>query len=161
MDRFMFMLDVGYPTPDDEVAIVRATTGASRGEVKKVLSPEKILEMQALVRRVPAPENVAQHAVSLVRATRPESAGERLSGAAKERIGEFVSFGAGPRASQYLVLGAKTRAALHGRPSATVDDVRALAVPVLAHRVVTNFHAEADGVKPSDLVRDVLKAVPA
>lgn len=161
MDRFMFMLDVTYPNADEEVQIVRATTGAKGGSLEKVLTPERILELQALVRRVPAPENVARHAVSLVRATRPESAGEHLSGKVKDRIAEFVSFGAGPRASQYLVLGAKARAALHGRPSATVEDVRALAVPVLAHRVVTNFHAEAVGVRSADLVREVLGAVGA
>ena len=161
MDRFMFMLDVGYPDADEEVEIVRATTGAHRGEVSKVISPRRILEMQALVRRVPAPENVARYAVSLVRATRPDSAGEHLSGKAKARIEEFVSFGAGPRASQYLVLGAKTRAAMMGRPSATLEDVRALAIPVLAHRIVTNFHAEAEGVRPADLIREVLESVGA
>ncbi|MEO1233448.1 MAG: MoxR family ATPase [Myxococcota bacterium] len=159
MDRFMFMLDVGYPAADEEVAIVRATTGTQRGAIEKVLSPERIQEMQALVRRVPAPENVARHAVELVRATRPESAADHLSGTSLSRIQEFVSFGAGPRASQYLVLGAKTRAAMQGRPSATTEDVRALAVPVLAHRVVTNFHAEAEGVRAADLVREVLGAV--
>jgi MoxR-like ATPase len=115
--------------------------------------------MQALVRRVPAPESVVRHAVNLVRASRPESAAEVLEGAAAKRITEFASFGAGPRASQYLVLGAKARAALHGRAAATVDDVRALAMPVLAHRVVTNFHAEASGVRAADLVRTILESV--
>ena len=161
MDRFMFMLDVTYPSAEDEIAIVRATTGAKQGSLDKVLSPERILEMQALVRRVPVPENVARHAVQLVRATRPESCGEQLTGAVKARVQEMVSFGAGPRASQYLVLGAKTRAAMHGRPAATIEDVRALAVPVLAHRVVTNFHAEAEGVKPADLVAEISRAVSA
>ncbi|MCB9651848.1 MAG: MoxR family ATPase [Deltaproteobacteria bacterium] len=159
LDRFMFMLDVRYPAADEEVEIVRSTTGEAKGALPKVLSPERILALQALVRRVPAPESVVKHAVSLVRSTRPDSVDDHVSGAGAQRIREFVSFGAGPRASQYLVLGAKARAAMMGRPSATVEDVRALAVPVLAHRVVTNFHAEASGVRPADLVRTVLESV--
>ncbi len=159
MDRFMFLLDVGYPGEKEEIEIVRSTTGAKRGPLGKLLSPEQILELQALIRRVPAPESVVAHAVALVRATRPESCAESLPKGLIERFRDFVSFGAGPRASQYLVLGAKARAALSGRPAATVEDVRALAVPVLAHRVVTNFRAEAEGVRPADLVRDVLSAV--
>jgi MoxR-like ATPase len=159
MDRFMFMLDVTYPSAEDEVEIVRATTGEDRAGLPKVLSPERILEMQALVRRIPAPENVVRQAVALTRATRPASASEHLDTRAAERIREYVSFGAGPRASQYLVLGAKARAALHGRPTPEVEDVRAIAVPVLAHRVVTNFHAEAAGVSATELVQDVLAHV--
>ena len=159
LDRFMFMLDVHYPNAAEEVEIVRATTGEARPPLPKVLSPERILELQALVRSIPVPENVVQQAVELVRATRPDSAGEKMTGDAVKRIREFVSFGAGPRASQYLVLGAKARAAMHGRSSATAEDVRAIAVPVLAHRVVTNFHAEASGVRPADLVRTVLESI--
>jgi MoxR-like ATPase len=159
LDRFMFMLDVRYPKEAEEVEIVRATTGEERPPLPTVLSPERILALQALVRRVPAPENVVRHAVAMVRATRPDTCDEQLSGAALTRIREFVTFGAGPRASQYLVLGAKARAAIHGRPSATVEDVRAIAIPVLAHRIVTNFHAEASGVRASDLVRTVLESV--
>ncbi len=159
LDRFMFMLDVAYPAEREEVEIVRTTTGEEKPALPKVLSPERILALQALVRRVPAPENVVQHAVALTRATRPDSAGEHLQAAARDRIKEYVSFGAGPRASQYLVLGAKARAALAGRPVPSIDDVRAIAVPVLAHRVVTNFHAEASGVRPAELVRTVLDGV--
>ena len=161
LDRFMFMLEVTYPSAEDEVAIVRSTTGSQQPNVPKILSPERIVELQALVRRVPAPENVVRHAVSLVRATRPESASEHLSGGGLARVKEFVSFGAGPRASQYLVLGAKARAAIQGRPVATIEDVRAVALPVLAHRVVTNFHAEAQGTRSADLVRTVLESVSA
>lgn len=159
LDRFMFMLEVKYPAADEEVQIVRSTTGAAKGALPKVLSPERILAFQELVRQVPVPENVVKHAVSLVRATRPDSVDEHLSGAAAQRIKEFVSFGAGPRASQYLVLGAKARAAMAGREAATVEDVRAIAIPVLAHRVVTNFHAEASSVRPADLVRTVLESI--
>jgi MoxR-like ATPase len=159
LDRFMFMLDVSYPSEQEEVLIVRSTTGEEKPPVPKVLSPEKILRLQALVRRVPAPENVVRHAVNLARATRPDSAGDHLEAPAAQRVREFVSFGAGPRASQYLVLGAKARAALRGRPAPSIDDVRAIAIPVLAHRMVTNFHAEAAGVRSADLVRTVLDGV--
>ena len=161
LDRFMFMLEVSYPAAEEEIAIVRATTGDRQPTIPKVLSPERLLQMQALVRRVPAPENVVRHAVALVRATRPESAEEHLSGAAFGRVKEFVAFGAGPRASQYLVLGAKARAAIQGRPTATIDDVRSVALSVLSHRVVTNFHAEAKGFRSADLVRTVLESVKA
>ncbi|MEM1023872.1 MAG: MoxR family ATPase [Myxococcota bacterium] len=154
MDRFMFMLDVGYPSRDEEVEIVRSTTGAPSAAPPKVLSPEKILQMQKLVRRIPVAENVVGKAVDLVRSTRPIGEGKTA-----ERMKEFVAYGAGPRASQYLVLGAKARAALDGRPSATIEDVRAVAVPVLSHRIVTNFHAEASGVRPVDLVRTALEAI--
>jgi MoxR-like ATPase len=161
LDRFMFMLDVGYPSAEDEIQIVRTTTGTEKPPPTKVLTPERILELQALVRRIPAPENVVRYAVSLTRATRPESAGEHLDLAGAGRIKEFVSFGAGPRASQYLVLGAKARAALAGRPVPELEDVRSIAIPTLSHRVVTNFHAEAAGVRAADLVRTVIEGVRA
>ena len=157
MDRFMFMLDVGYPSEQDEIEIVRSTTGEERPQLKKVLTPEKILQYQELVRRVPVAENVVHYAVGLTRATRPASCSEHLSDELAGRIREFVSFGAGPRASQYLVLGAKARAALQGRSTPSVEDIRHIAVIVLAHRVVTNFHAEASGVSSSDLVREVVQ----
>ncbi len=159
LDRFMFMLDVRYPARDEEAEIVRATTGVPGPAPDPVLTPARILELQSLVRRVPVPESVVQHAVALVRATRPETASEELATAAAGRIREFVAFGAGPRASQNLVLGAKARAALAGRPAASIDDVRALAVPVLAHRIVTNFHAEAGGIRSADLVATALESV--
>jgi MoxR-like ATPase len=161
MDRFMFMLDVAYPSEADEIEIVRSTTGEERAPLQKVLSPEKIIALQDLVRRIPVAENVVHYAVGLTRATRPASCSEHLSPEATARIREFVAFGAGPRASQYLVLGAKARAALHGRTTPTVDDVRSLAIVVLSHRIVTNFHAEASGVSAGDLVRDVLQGVRA
>ncbi|MCB9653426.1 MAG: MoxR family ATPase [Deltaproteobacteria bacterium] len=161
LDRFMFMLDVGYPTASEEVEIVRATTGGERPPIPKTLSPERIIALQEVVRRVPAPENVVRYAVNLVRATRPESTSEHVSGSLVQRVREHVSYGAGPRASQYLVLGAKARAAISGRPVANTEDVRAVAVPVLAHRIVTNFHAEASGVRAKDLVRAVLEELRA
>ncbi len=159
LDRFMFMLDVGYPSAADEVEIVRRTTGVEQQRPEKVLSPARILALQALVRRLPVPESVAQYAVALTRATRPASAADHLDPAAAQRIKELVSYGAGPRASQYLVLGAKARAALQGRPAPEIADVQAVAIPVLAHRVVITYKADAAGVRAPELVRMVLEAV--
>jgi len=137
LDRFMFMVDVGYPSAEEEVQIVRATTSGLQPVVAKVLEPDQIRSLQALVLRVPAAEHVIRHAVELVRRTRPDAA-------AGKYVKDHVSWGAGPRASQALILAAKARAALQGRPAASVEDVRALAEPVLRHRVLTNFHAEAE-----------------
>ncbi len=159
LDRFMFMVDVGYPSAEDEVTIVRQTTGAPVQTLARVLTPEAIGRLQNLVLRVPAADHVIRHAVELVRLSRPSRA---KNGDAKGPafVEEFVQWGAGPRASQFLVLGAKARAILHGRPVATVEDVRALAQPVLRHRVLVNFHAEADGVTSADVVNKLLDAVP-
>jgi MoxR-like ATPase len=153
LDRFMFMVDVGYPSAEDEVSIVRHTTSAGRRELRKVLGPEKIRELQDLVLRVPAPDHVIRYAVELARRTRPKQNG------APDFINEFVAWGAGPRASQYLILGSKARAVLDARPAATVEDVRAIARPVLRHRVLTNFHAEAEGVTAPQLVDRLLETV--
>jgi MoxR-like ATPase len=153
LDRFMFQVDVGYPSDAEEIDIVKQATSAYRPQLKKVLSPERILALQELVLRVPVAEHVVRHAVSLVRATRPSEP------SAPEFIKENVAFGAGPRASQFLVLGAKARAILDGRPTPGVDDVRALARPPLQHRLITNFHAEAEGVKTPALIDRLLEHV--
>jgi MoxR-like ATPase len=153
LDRFMFQVDVGYPTEAEEVRIVNQTTSAYRPALRKVLSPERILDLQDLVLRVPAAPHVVQHAVALTRATRPSEPG------APEAIKRYVSFGAGPRASQFLVLAAKARAILAGRYAAAIEDVRALAVPVLVHRVLPSFHAEADGVTSRALLATLLDSV--
>ncbi|RMG21625.1 MAG: MoxR family ATPase [Deltaproteobacteria bacterium] len=153
LDRFMFMIDVDYPSAEEEVEIVRTTTGPVAAVPENVLSPEEILEYQELVLRVPAAEHVVRHAVDLVRATRPKREG------APEFIDRFVAWGAGPRASQFLVLAGKARAILHGRTAVEVEDVRALARPVLQHRLLTNFHAEAEGVKSQALVDRLLETV--
>jgi MoxR-like ATPase len=153
LDRFMFQVDVNYPSDLEEIEIVKQATSAYRPQLKKVLSPERILALQELVLRVPAAEHVVRHAVSLVRATRPSEPG------APEFIKENVAFGAGPRASQFLVLGAKARAILDGRPAPGVEDVRALARPTLQHRLITNFHAEAEGVKTPALIDRLLETV--
>jgi MoxR-like ATPase len=160
LDRFMFHVDVGYPSEDEEVRIVGQMTTAYRPALRKVLSPARILELQDLVLRVPAADHVVRHAVALCRATRPARAGEKPGPHDLEMVRRYVSWGAGPRASQYLVLAAKARAVLNGRYAVALDDVRALAPPVLVHRVVPNFHAEADGVSARAVVDNVLAQIP-
>ncbi len=149
LDRFMFMVDVGYPSAEEEFQIVRATTSGETPTVAKVLGPEQIRAMQALVLRVPAAEHVIRHAVELVRRTRPDASADK-------HVKDHVAWGAGPRASQALILAAKARAALNGRPAASVEDVRALVEPVLRHRVLTNFHAEAEGVDSRAVIAHLL-----
>ncbi len=151
LDRFMFNLWVDYPSFEEEQLIVKTTTSAAVSEVKKVLSGQQIIELQGLVRRVPVADNVIEYAVKLVRRTRPASPDS------PQFIKDYVSWGCGPRASQYLILGAKTRAALDGRPTPEIEDVRAVALPVLRHRLVLSFNAEADGVKVQDLVGRLLE----
>jgi MoxR-like ATPase len=163
LDRFMFQVDVGYPDEADEVEIVKRSTSALKPVLAKVLSPERIMALQDLVLRVPVADHVVRYAVALARASRPLPAGTAgakpaSGGAAKaaELVREHVAFGAGPRASQFLILGAKARAILDGRYAASVDDVRALARPVLQHRLVLNFHAESQGIKPAEIVERLL-----
>jgi MoxR-like ATPase len=150
LDRFMFNLWIDYPSRDEEIDIVRSTTGGLEPELRPVVDRPKIMELQSLVRLVPVSDHVVDFAVDLVRRTRPDS--DR----APKWIKDWVSWGAGPRASQYLVLGAKARCALQGRPTPDVDDVRAVARQVLRHRIVTNFNAEADGVTALDVVGRLL-----
>ena len=146
LDRFMFELRVDYPTREEEERIVAATTGSGQGVVERVLDAGRLLELQGLVRRLPAPPSVVQYAVRLARATRPGESG------ASEAVKNYVSYGAGPRASQYLVLGAKARAAMAGRSVPDLDDVRDVALAVLRHRVVMNFQGEAEGVRVEGLL---------
>jgi MoxR-like ATPase len=154
LDRFMFMVDVGYPSAEEEVQIVSKTTSGLQPVISKVLEPDQIRSLQELVLRVPAAEHVIRHAVELVRRTRPDAA-------AGKHVKDHVSWGAGPRASQALILAAKARAALQGRPAASVEDVRALAEPVLRHRVLTNFHAEAEGVDSRKVIAELLRETKA
>ena len=149
LDRFMFNILIDYPDRDEEVSIVQSTTATEKPQLDKVISRQEILEYQGLVRRVPVADNVVEYAVNLVSATRP---GDN----AKEFINEWIDWGAGPRASQYLVLGAKTRAALDGRPTPDIDDVKALALPVLRHRMLPNFNAEAEGMKVDDILNRLI-----
>jgi len=152
LDRFMFQIDVDYPSEEEEVEIVKTTTVGSPPELEPVMGPEEILRVQELVRRVPVSDYVVRHAVRIVRASRPHAP------QAPPRVAQMVNWGAGPRACQYLILGAKARAVLHGRCAATCEDVDALAVPVLEHRIITNFHAEAEGVGTRDIIGDLVRS---
>jgi len=154
LDRFMFNVRVDYPSQAEEEQIVSSTTSSYVPQLERVLDGHGIIELQKLVRRVPVTEHVVRYAVRLARATR---GGDD----APPFVRQWVSWGAGPRASQYLVLGAKTRAVLHGRFAPGIEDVRAVAPSVLRHRVVTNFTAEAEGVKPDRIVADLVAGVSA
>ena len=151
LDRFMFNLLLDYPSHDEEVTVVKTTTSSAAASISKVMNAADILGFQELVRRIPVADNVIEHAVSLVRSTRPVTSTVKV-------VKDFVSYGAGPRASQYLVLGAKSRAALQGRFTPSIDDVNAVALSVLRHRLVTNFSAEAEGVSVDTIIRELLKS---
>lgn len=151
LDRFMFSITVDYPSPREERDIVKRTTSAYLPELTKVLAAAEIVELQNLVRRVPVADSVIDYAIRLVHRSRPSNAD------APDFVRNWVSWGAGPRASQYLILGAKTRAMLGGRYTPSLDDVRAVAMPVLRHRIVSNFSAEAEGVRAEDIVRRLLE----
>jgi MoxR-like ATPase len=153
LDRFMFQVDVEYPTEAEEEEIVRQQTSDHRPELSRVLSPQRILQLQELVRRVPAADHVVKYAVALARSTRPTSPN------APAFIREAVSWGAGPRASQFLILAAKARAILDGRFAVAIDDVAALARPTLQHRLILNYRAEAEGLRAGALVDRLLSAV--
>jgi len=155
LDRFMFNTYVDYPSEDEELEIVKRTTADVTVKMAPTLGGEEILALQRIVRRVPVAEHVARYALRLARLTRP------AKDDAPQFIRDFVSWGAGPRASQYMILGAKARAVLRGRFYAGCEDVRAVAFPVLRHRIVTNFNAEAEGVKPDDVVRRLVELVEA
>tara|TARA_Y100001935_G_scaffold246204_1_gene240638 strand:- start:935 stop:1390 length:456 start_codon:yes stop_codon:yes gene_type:complete len=142
----MFSLKIEYPKTEDEIAIVRGTTSKSQTSLDAVIKKSDILSYQDLVRRVPVAENVIEYAVKLVSATRPES------DLAPKFIQQSIEWGAGPRASQYLILGAKAKAILDGRPSPNINDVNSLALPILRHRVLPNFNAEAEGLKVEDFI---------
>jgi MoxR-like ATPase len=153
LDRFMLNIMVDYPDEAEEFDIVRLTTSTERPQVTKVLSGPEILELQEIVRKIPVADHVAKYAVRIARTTR-RTAGE------PDFVRDYVSWGAGPRASQYLVLAAKARAVLHGRSFASTEDIRSVALPVLRHRIVTNFNAEAEGLKADDILGRLLNHVP-
>ena len=153
LDRFMFNVFVDYPSGVEEREIVKSTTAVLDYDLEKILSPEDIVGFQQLVRRVPVSDHLVEYAVALVRATRP------TEDDAPDYIKNWVNWGAGPRASQYLILAAKTRAILDGRPTPGPEDVRFAAYPVLRHRIVTSFNAEADGVDTMDIIKRVLETV--
>lgn len=146
LDRFMFNIWLDYPDIKDEIDIVRSTTSMVKPVIDKVITAQEINDFQDLVRKVPVTDNVIEFAVKLVRNTRPVST-------EFDFIKKYLSYGAGPRASQYLILGAKSRAAINGNFSPNIDDVKAVALSVLRHRIVTNFSAEAEGISPGDVIK--------
>jgi MoxR-like ATPase len=155
LDRFMFNVVVGYPTKAEELEIVHRTTGRQTVEMESILDGPTILKMQDLVRQVVVADHVFQYAVDLVRATRPREPNT------PKFITDLIAWGAGPRASQYLILGGKARAILMGRLHVTTDDIREIAHPVLRHRLVTTFNADAEGVTTDQVISRLLEAVPA
>ncbi len=150
LDRFMLNLWVDYPSESEEEKIVSSTTSDYKADIKAILNAEEIIGLQDLVRRVPVADNVISYAVKLARRTRP------LSADAPNFVKDWITWGAGPRASQYLILGAKTRAVLDGRPTPDIADVAAMAKPVLRHRLVTNFNAEAEGVTALQIIEKLI-----
>ena len=154
LDRFMFTVFVDYPSEDDELEIIKRTTTDVNVEPTPTLDAAQILHLQEIVRRVPVADHVLRYALQLTRLTRREKTD------VPDFVSDYVVWGAGPRASQYLVLGAKARAVLQGRFYADIDDIRAVAPPVLRHRIITNFNAEAEGVKPDDIVQRLIDFVP-
>ncbi|MBR5377874.1 MAG: AAA family ATPase [Bacteroidales bacterium] len=150
LDRFMFNLMLDYPSYEEEIDIVKSTTVGKEAEVNAVLSPEEILYFQQLIYRVPVPDNVYEYAVNLVAKTRPHT--EK----AHEWANRYLSWGAGPRASQYLIIGAKANAILAGKYSPDIEDVQRVAIPILRHRIIRNYTAEAEGVSIENII-DALK----
>ncbi|MCX6830324.1 MAG: MoxR family ATPase [candidate division Zixibacteria bacterium] len=153
LDRFMFNVYVDYPSESEEHMIVKTTTVTAKHSLNKILNAGEIINLQQLVRRVPVSDHLIQYAVAISRATRPND------DHAPDYIKNWVSWGAGPRASQYMILAAKTRAILDGRPTPGPEDVRFAALPVLRHRIVTSFNAEADGVGTPQIVQKLLETV--
>ena len=154
-DRFMFKIFVQYPTWDEEFDIVRSTTAAVLPALDMVLGGQDILSLQEIIRRVPVADHVIEYAMKLVRATRIHEGG------VPDVIHNYVSWGAGPRACQYLIMGGKVRAVLHGRFHVSTDDIKAVAKPVLRHRIVTNFNADAEGFDNDKIIDALLAVIPA
>ncbi len=154
LDRFMFNVFVDYPDEAEELEIVRRTTADVSVKITPTLSAEEIVHLGEIVRKVPVADHIAKYALQFTRLTRREKH------QVPDFVNDYVSWGAGPRASQYLVLGAKARAVLHGRFYVSSEDIRAVAYPVLRHRIMTNFNAEAEGVKPDEIIRRLIEHIP-
>jgi MoxR-like ATPase len=154
LDRFMFNIIIEYSSEDEEIEIVRSTTSAPDYSFKPVVTAQELVAFQQLVRRVPVPEPVTRYAVTIARTSRPSEPG------APDFVKEWISYGASVRAAQYLILGGKARAIVQGRYHVNFEDVRALAHPVLRHRILKNFHAESERISTDDLVDRLLDAVP-
>jgi MoxR-like ATPase len=154
LDRFMFHIIIDYLPEDEELEVVRSTTAIQDHKFSHAVTGRDIVDFQRLVRKVPVPEPVMRYAVNLARTSRPTNPG------APEFVKKWVSYGASVRASQYLVLGGKARALMHGRYHVNFEDIRALAHPILRHRILTNFHAESERVTSDALIEQLLAAVP-
>ncbi|MFO0881147.1 MAG: MoxR family ATPase, partial [Gemmataceae bacterium] len=166
-DRFMFNVFVDYPEEDEEFRIVEMTTSTHTAKIDRVLSSTDILEMQDIVRKVPVAPYVIRYAMKFTRLTRRSSrvgvgvnTQRKVDTEVPDFVRDYVTWGAGPRASQFLILAAKARAVLHGRYYVSCEDVRSVAPPVLRHRIITNFNAEAEGIKPDDIVRRLAEMIP-
>ncbi|MFT7462422.1 MAG: MoxR-like ATPase [Pseudohongiellaceae bacterium] len=153
LDRFMFNVVVEYPDHNEEVEILRRTTDASTAELPAVMTGDEIVELQALVRRVPVADDMLEYAAGLVRATRPDQSDSPAF------VRESLKWGAGPRAGQYLILGAKARAVIRGRFHVSMEDIQRVARPVLRHRILTNYSAQAEGLSPDDIIDRLLETV--
>ncbi|MGL4421596.1 MAG: AAA family ATPase [Gemmataceae bacterium] len=153
-DRFMFNIRVEYPNRTDEIAIMKATTGNTKPELSPILDGKQILLFQQIVRQVVVADHIFAYCADLVRATRPKESG------VPKWVPELISWGAGPRACQYLILGGKARAILHGRVHVTTEDIKSVAYPVLRHRIMTTFHADADGITTDAIIKKLLDTIP-
>lgn len=153
LDRFMMDIHVDYPSHEEEMRIVKFTTSAIEAEVERIMDSHEILELQRIVRLVPASDRVIRYAVDLVRATRPSSENS------PQFVKELVSWGAGPRASQYLILGGKARALMMGRYHVSCEDIRAIAIPVLRHRIIPSFDAETEGIGSEEIIKRLIDIV--
>jgi len=153
LDRFMFNLWLEYPSFEEEVKIVQSTTSDYLSSLNKVVTAKEIISYQDLIRKVPVADNVIEFAVKAVNKTRP------VNGSSPEFIKQWINWGAGPRASQYLILAAKTRAVINGKFTPNIDDVRTSMIPVLRHRIITNFNAEAEGINSVEVIKKLMKEI--
>jgi MoxR-like ATPase len=154
LDRFMFMVMVNYPKRDEEMEVLKRTTGIPGGKVKKIINARRIMELQDIVRRVPVGDHVFAFTIDLVRATRPNEPG------ASDFVRHWLSWGAGPRAGQNMILAGKSRALMLGRLFVTIEDIEAVAAPVLRHRIIPNFNAEAEGITVEQIVEKIITLIP-
>jgi MoxR-like ATPase len=154
LDRFMFMVMVNYPKREEELEVLKRTTGTAPPKVRRIINAQRIVELQELVRRVPVGDHVYNFALDLIRATRPNEPG------AGDFVRHWLSWGAGPRAGQYLILGGKARALMRGRLHVTIEDIEAVAPAVLRHRIIPNFNADAEGITVEQIVEKIVTMIP-
>ena len=154
LDRFMFKIKINYPTKDQEVKIVKSTTGSHKQNLNQIISKEELIEFQNIVRDIPVADNVVQYAVNFVTSTRPKNENS------PKFIKDWLEWGAGPRASSFLILGSKAIAALDGRTTPDINDVQEIAKPVLRHRIIANFNAEAENITSDDIIDKLINVVP-